>query len=238
MNKINSILNKNNVFFYYANIIDYLRFILLIIGIFYSFTHPLLFVSLYFISFILDLFDGLVARYFNQCSLFGSSLDMIIDRISTSSFLVILSHLYKERTIIYILLMVLDISSHWLQVYSSILELSKNKNIKNHKELKEYFKILSFYYNNKIFLGILCFGAEMFLVLRYLKYFFNFEHNSNAYNKNFLKLIYITDTYIYFLFYALYIFKQIMSILQIISASLRIVDYDIKLKDIDNNKYK
>jgi len=38
---------------------------------------------LYFISFVLDYFDGLMARAFKQCSKFGGLLDMLTDRMGT-----------------------------------------------------------------------------------------------------------------------------------------------------------
>jgi phosphatidylglycerophosphate synthase len=38
---------------------------------------------MYLGSFIADLFDGMAARKFNQCSEFGGLLDMITDRCST-----------------------------------------------------------------------------------------------------------------------------------------------------------
>ena len=38
---------------------------------------------MYLGSFIFDLFDGMAARKFNQCTEFGGLLDMITDRCST-----------------------------------------------------------------------------------------------------------------------------------------------------------
>ena len=83
----------NPVFFYFANIIDYFRLILLIAA-FVLFKQPILCVFLYAFSAILDLFDGMAARHFNQTSRLGASLDMITDRISTTGMLFILSNLY------------------------------------------------------------------------------------------------------------------------------------------------
>jgi len=41
-------------------------------------------------SFAADLFDGMAARRFNQCSSFGGMLDMVTDRCSTLGLLFIL----------------------------------------------------------------------------------------------------------------------------------------------------
>ena len=47
---------------------------------------------------------------------FGGVLDMVTDRVSTCGFLVIVSHLYDEYYFIFVMLIVLDISSHWFHV--------------------------------------------------------------------------------------------------------------------------
>jgi CDP-diacylglycerol--inositol 3-phosphatidyltransferase len=84
-------------------------------------------IILYLLNFIGDLFDGLVARKLNQCSSFGGILDMLTDRCSTAGLLMILSVEYIpiDETlsfplfrIIFLLLVLLDVSSHWMQTYS------------------------------------------------------------------------------------------------------------------------
>ena len=47
-------------------------------------------ILLYLSSFIGDLFDGLVARKYDQCSEFGGMLDMVTDRCATLGLLFIL----------------------------------------------------------------------------------------------------------------------------------------------------
>ena len=70
----------------------------------------------YLIAFVGDVVDGYVARLFKQSSIFGGILDMVTDRVSTCGFLVILSHLYAEYTFTIVMLIVLDIGSHWFHV--------------------------------------------------------------------------------------------------------------------------
>lgn len=45
-------------------------------------SHPKISVCLYTLSAFGDLFDGMAARALNQISVFGSVLDMVIDRLS------------------------------------------------------------------------------------------------------------------------------------------------------------
>lgn len=42
---------------------------------------------------------------------------MVTDRFSTASLLVILSHLYKDSYMLFVCLIILDVVSHWAQMY-------------------------------------------------------------------------------------------------------------------------
>lgn len=52
----------------------------------------------YLASFILDLFDGMAARKFDQCSEFGGLLDMVTDRCSTLGLLFVLYGEYGSES--------------------------------------------------------------------------------------------------------------------------------------------
>lgn len=47
---------------------------------------------------------------------------MVTDRVSTCGLLVIVSHLYPVNKLYFILLIVLDITSHWFHVMRSVSE--------------------------------------------------------------------------------------------------------------------
>ena len=53
-------------------------------------------ISLYVLSFVGDLFDGMAARKFHQTSKFGGLLDMVTDRCATLGLLFILSGEYSH----------------------------------------------------------------------------------------------------------------------------------------------
>ena len=53
-----------------------LVFLLMIV----MFSRPWLAASAYFLNVVLDEFDGIAARALNQCTKFGTILDMITDR--------------------------------------------------------------------------------------------------------------------------------------------------------------
>ena len=51
---------------------------------------------LYLLSFVGDLFDGMAARAYDQCSTFGAVLDMLTDRVTTAGMLVMLGWIFPE----------------------------------------------------------------------------------------------------------------------------------------------
>ena len=167
----------------------------------------------YFISFILDAFDGMAARAAHQTSKLGATLDMVTDRISTAGLLAVLSGFYPDHSTIFVYLIMLDVGSHWLQTHSGFLVNVKND---NHKNLGEKFFLLRLYYTNRNVLGIVCLGAEVFLLLLYLNHFYP-ELMKNQYY-----------LYFYYANFAIYVFKQIISIIQIFGASSRIAVWDAK----------
>lgn len=203
-----------NIFLYVANIMDYFRVICVMIAFYYAKSSPVLFSLLYFFSFALDGVDGMAARAMNQKSKFGATLDMVIDRISTSGLLMVLSNFYPDHSHCFIFLMMLDIGSHWLQTHSGFMD----PNIKNdnHKSLEEKFWILNFYYKTKIGLLSVCLGAEIYLLMLYYLHF-----DQKLYSNELFKLPYLICMGIYGL-------KQVISVIQIMSASQRIVQFDEK----------
>lgn len=212
---------QTSIYLYIPNIIDYFRFVFMIISFYFSYSNPTLFLIFYFLSFALDFFDGQAARRLNQCSRLGSCLDMIVDRLSTMGLLYILGTLYPLYNFVFLLLIILDIGSHWLQSYSSLIFMMYNKDLKlvNHKMLKEKYYLLDVYYKNGVVLFSCCLGAEMFLLGLYWIYF-----NSHILGFGLFKLI-------FFISFIVYIYKQFMSVLQILSAANRIVLIDEEEKN-------
>ena len=206
-------VTPTDILCYYANIMDYFRIIASMYAFYISKKDPILFVICYFISFILDAFDGMVARAAHQTSKLGATLDMVTDRISTAGLLAVLSGFYTEYSTIFVYLIMLDVGSHWLQTHSGFLVNVKND---NHKNLGEKFFLLKLYYTNRNVLGIVCLGAEVFLLLLYFNHF---------YPKLMENQLYLGFYYVNF---AIYVFKQLISIIQIFGASSRIAVWDAK----------
>ena len=115
------------VFLFVPNIIGYLRFAALFATFATYRAHPLLTLLFYGISQILDAFDGMAARHFHQSTRFGAVLDMVCDRASNAVFLAILASEYPEWSWIFLGDIVLDLVSHWYQMYVSLLKGAHHK---------------------------------------------------------------------------------------------------------------
>jgi len=151
----------NPVYFWYPNLVGYCRILSTFIAFSLVFSDPYSASFFYLLGQGLDAVDGVTARYFNQCSKFGAVLDMLTDRMSTAVLLIVLSHLYPKHWGYFSFLIVLDIVSHWFQMYS---KLSTNKT--SHKGSKN--PLLNFYYTFPYALLVFCVGNEFFFVCLYL----------------------------------------------------------------------
>lgn len=178
-------VTAKDVAFFWPNIIGYGR----VIGSLSSFTlmvflpeYWLLSVFLYLSNFIGDLFDGLVARKLDQCSTYGGVLDMITDRCSTQGLLFILAIESEKQTdlpvpvvrMIFLLLGILDISSHWVQTYSALTTGHHHKSEEGNKGRNF---LVRWFYQYYYFFGYLCVGAEFTYVFTYAR--MHFDDSSN-----------------------------------------------------------
>ena len=146
------------------NIIGYIRFILLILFIFYD-IHEECYIALgcYFISIFLDEFDGRIARYLNQCSSFGSQLDYAIDYCSVHLIFIscygFIDNEYKFIKIFVLSFITTDTIANTL--WSSIVY---RTNISTHTGPANgnfMFRLLKKYYRNKNFFRILVIHDHM-----------------------------------------------------------------------------
>ena len=87
------------VLVYIPNLIGYLRVALTLTSIVLMICYPgywVIAIAFYMASFVGDLFDGMAARKFDQCSSFGGLIDMVTDRCSTAGLLCVLSREYSN----------------------------------------------------------------------------------------------------------------------------------------------
>ena len=120
-----------SVYLWVPNLIGYARIIFLIAAIHVAFDDWKLCIAFYATSQLLDAFDGMAARAFDQCSNFGAVLDMVTDRCSSSALLIILAMMFPKHYMAFVGLFLLDFMSHWVAMYAAA---SAPKGTQSHKD--------------------------------------------------------------------------------------------------------
>ncbi|XP_068647362.1 CDP-diacylglycerol--inositol 3-phosphatidyltransferase 1-like isoform X2 [Aristolochia californica] len=213
-----------SVYLYIPNIIGYVRVILNCIAFAQCFYDKRVFAILYFISFVGDGVDGWFARKFNQVSTFGAVLDMVTDRVSTACLLVVLSQLYQPG-LVFLLLLALDISSHWFQMYSTFLTGKAS-----HKDVKDSTSwLFRVYYGNRIFMAFCCVSSEVLYIILYL---LSRNHSENVINV-FMDAVKQASVVSLLAVLALigWAVKQVVNVIQMKSAADVCVLYDINRRE-------
>ncbi|KAJ2713300.1 phosphatidylinositol synthase 1 (CDP-alcohol phosphatidyltransferase1) [Coemansia spiralis] len=160
-------LTHFDVFWFVPNLIGYSRVALTALAVFGMYTErPCTAFLAYAVSELLDAADGYYARKLGQCSKFGEVLDMVTDRCTTTVLLTFLAQLYQSTALAlaFCFLIALDISSHYMQMYSQLITGKTN-----HKQMDEGAHwVLKAYYTDRRVLFAFCFGNEAFFLLLYL----------------------------------------------------------------------
>nr|AJP61939.1 phosphatidylinositol synthase [Angomonas desouzai] len=155
------------IFFFVPNLIGYTRIAFSLLSFYVASTSPALFLFFYTSSFVLDAADGMAARALDQCSHFGSILDMLTDRASTAGMLVVLDGIIQPMPHIFTFtlatLLFLDVASHFCRMYASVFVQKES-----HKDVSDsIFSLLKLYYSNRRFMGLLCIGQEFSYIFLY-----------------------------------------------------------------------
>ncbi len=111
--------------------------------------HPRTCSGLYSVSCLLDALDGYAARHFEQSTRFGAVLDMVTDRCTTACLLVFLSSAWPRWAIVFQGLISLDLASHYIHMYATLVMGGAETSHKNVDKDRSY--LLNLYYTNKVF---------------------------------------------------------------------------------------
>lgn len=201
----------NPVYLYWPNLVGYGRIISTIIAFVLVFTSPVPAAICYALGQAFDAVDGIVARAMNQTSRFGALLDMLTDRMSTAVLLIVLAQLYPHQWGTFAGLIVLDIVSHWCQMFS---KLAANK--ATHKGSRN--PILNFYYTFPYALLVFCVGNEAFFISLYLRAF----ASSFSSHPLFVHII----EWVLFVSFPISALKQFMNVVQLYDACNEICEMD------------
>lgn len=157
----------NNIFLFVPNLIGYARVVLGVASLYFMPTNYVLAAWCYILSGFLDAFDGYAARALNQSTKFGAMLDMLTDRCATMCLLATLGTFYPSYLFVFQVVMVVDISCHWIHLHTSnVLGKTSHKNVDEEENA-----LLHFYYTSRPFLFFMCAGNELFYSMLYLLHF-------------------------------------------------------------------
>ena len=154
------------MFLFAPNLIGYVRIILLLAAFYYANRDPVLFMTLFGLSFGLDVLDGPVARALGQSTRFGAALDLLTDKFSGPGLFCILTSMYTEYAAALTLLLMLDAASHWFHMQATLL-----RGATSHKNIDPSVNVVvRTFYGHKGFFAWTCLGHEIFLCLLYLRW--------------------------------------------------------------------
>jgi len=192
-------------------------------------------ISLYLGSFIGDLFDGMAARAFNQTSTFGGLLDMVTDRCTTLGLLFILYGEYGDTEngyrygsvfrMLFLSLALLDIASHWCQMYSTAaLQIHHKSNEGNANR----FFLVRWYYQYLPFFGYCCVGAELTYIALYIQ-----AQTASGSGVGWLYRMVSTVAWYFIVFVSGpgCAIKQIVNVFQLCSACTAVAAYDAEQRN-------
>jgi hypothetical protein len=98
---------------------------------------------------------------------FGAMLDMLTDRCATMCLLATLGSFYPSYLFVFQLVMIVDVSCHWIHLHTSnVLGKTSHKNVGEEENA-----LLRFYYTSRPFLFFMCAGNELFYSMLYLLHF-------------------------------------------------------------------
>eukprot|EP00558_Chaetoceros_sp_UNC1202_P004649 CAMPEP_0197239118 /NCGR_PEP_ID=MMETSP1429-20130617/5632_1 /TAXON_ID=49237 /ORGANISM="Chaetoceros sp., Strain UNC1202" /LENGTH=236 /DNA_ID=CAMNT_0042698463 /DNA_START=49 /DNA_END=759 /DNA_ORIENTATION=+ len=227
--------SSNDVLLFIPNLIGYTRVVASLFSFFLMIFAPnqwFMATMSYIYSFAADLFDGMAARRFNQCSAFGGLLDMVTDRCSTLGLLFILYGEYGSPSapdnkyfglyrMLFLLLAVLDISSHWCQMYSTA---SLQIHHKSDEGNVGRFFLVRWYYQCYPFFGYCCVSAEVTYITMYA-----LLHLANG-NGGSMAMLKVAVEILWKICIPGCATKQIVNVFQLCSACRAVADHDAQLK--------
>lgn len=204
------------VYLYVPNIIGYFRIFFCVLSYYYAFSHTNLSVICYFLGAGLDAFDGMAARALDQCSTFGTMLDMMCDRMGTLVLLMVIAQQDPSKWGLCAFLIVLDVVSHWLQMYY-VLKANKA----SHKGSENVW--LNFYYTAPYWLFVACSGNELYIMAWYLLGTPDYAKNTIISNISTVCL-------------PIFVYKQIMNVVQLAHNVNNIVLLDVDTQAAPQNE--
>ncbi|XP_074636565.1 CDP-diacylglycerol--inositol 3-phosphatidyltransferase-like [Acropora palmata] len=160
---------KRNVHLFVPNLIGYARVVLNLSSFYVMQQKPYVTVALNFSGgFLLDIVDGNIARYLDQCSRFGDLLDILVDRCGRIGMMMGLSVLYPQHLFAFQLLVCLEIAGCWSNHYRCMLTSNPTEILQKSRSTDPW--ILRIFFQEPICSLVIC-GQDTCVAMCYLLYF-------------------------------------------------------------------
>jgi CDP-diacylglycerol--inositol 3-phosphatidyltransferase len=129
--------------------------------------------------------------------------------MTTGVLYVVLALLYREQWGFYAFLLVLDITSHWMQMHSTL-----SRGNESHKDNTNF--LLNFYYKFPYALLFFCVGDQLWIVAQYAM---NFTSAQGGATHEWLQLISTCS-------FPVFLFKQLMNVVQLYDSIDSLNEFD------------
>lgn len=160
------------VYFFVPNLIDYVRLVLNLAAFYFILSKPFLTVALHFTGgIVLDVLDGIFARYLNQCSRYGALLDGVLDRCGRVGMMMALCVFYPQYLFVLQLLVCLTIAVGVSIHYRRFLVANPVNPGDIYSVSQSYDHWLVKIYFEEPFLTLVLVGQDLFVAMLYLLHF-------------------------------------------------------------------
>ncbi|KAL9980297.1 hypothetical protein ACROYT_G008861 [Oculina patagonica] len=160
------------VYFLVPNLIDYVRIILNLAAFYCMLSKPFLAIALHFTGgIVLDVADGISARYLNQCSKYGDLLDNLLDRCGRIGMMMALCVFYPQYLFALQLLVCLEVAGGISNHYRCSLMTDPSLPSDNYEKAHCYGPWLLRNYFQEPFLTLVIIGQDVCVAMLYLLHF-------------------------------------------------------------------
>ncbi|XP_078360759.1 uncharacterized protein LOC144645153 isoform X2 [Oculina patagonica] len=160
------------IYFFVPNLIGYVRIVLNLAAFYFMLHKPFLTIILHFTGgILLDVADGVSARYFNQCSSYGDLLDFLVDRCGRIGMMMALCVFYPQYLFALQLLVCLEVAGGISNHYRCSLMTDPSLPSDNYEKAHCYGPWLLRNYFQEPFLTLVIIGQDVCVAMLYLLHF-------------------------------------------------------------------
>lgn len=223
--KRNDIAKFTDIRYFYANIIDYIRLIMIVLATYLTTTDWHLSTALLILgSTLLDLIDGPIARAYNQCSIFGCGIDWFADILGEITILVWWAR-YDFSAVPWLFIVI------FIELGTGLFDFGTTTTLKYpilKKNKNPFFAILDWSMplnTYSLFGNFIWYAYPLYCVVRILEYCYEYstlvsttDLSFAIQDKNFILILFLLNRYCLFIPSLLYIWCELAYCIHIIQS--------------------